>query len=94
MKAHNRTRQPTMTQAAGPGRPYLEVYHIHYGPGYRVKAVLRSHKGGYKAVKVHPLPEWLSDHKTAHGALQAIGADPREVLGPGALARAGLAEQE
>lgn len=94
MKANKRTHKPTMTQAEGPGRPCLEVYHIHYGPGYRIKAVLRSHKGGYKAVKVHPLPEWLSDHNSAHEALKAIGADPREVLSPGALARAGLAEQE
>lgn len=26
--------------------------------------------------------------------MEAIGADPRDVLGPGALSRAGLAEQE
>jgi hypothetical protein len=69
------------------------VYHIHYGPGALVKAVFYRRYGSRKqwvAVKIYPLPQEISRHNSAHKALEAIGADPREVLGPGALKRAGI----
>jgi hypothetical protein len=93
MKAHERTHRPTMSQEEGPGRPMFEVYHIHYGPGAIIKAVFHrraAHDNRWVASKVYPLPQEISRHSTAHEALEAIGADPREILGAGALKRAGI----
>jgi hypothetical protein len=96
MKANKRTHQPTMTTDQSKGHckgHFVTIYHIHYSRGTMVSAVLKHSlrtAGRWTAHRLYPSPRLLSRHNSAHKALEAIGADPREVLGPGALKRAGI----
>lgn len=87
-----RTKQPTITQAEPGTRPLVELYHVHYDDNGHVIALLHrrlSHGAPWVVSTLYPIPERESFHRTAHEALEAMGVDPSQVLGAGAVSRIG-----